>query len=298
MIDICNLERFATHDGEGIRSVVFFQGCPLRCPWCANPESQIIAQHLLYNEKLCSHCHTCEQHCPTTAIQFKESSFSWDASNCIYCHACEESCVQEALHFCGEQRSVDDIMSEVLKDKAYYETSNGGITISGGEPFVQFDNLMELLKRCKQEKLHVTIETCGQYPLSQLIEAYSYIDTFYFDIKHIDESIYNSTVKGNLKQVQENMQYLVKKDPTRVVFRVPVIPDFNYHFDTLTSIIDMAKLYAIKEVHLLPYHLLGKGKYDKMMRSYTWSTTSIKEEELLPYQTYANQIGVPIKIGG
>lgn len=298
MISVCNLERFATHDGDGIRSVVFFQGCPLRCPWCANPESQVIAQQLMYDELACIQCHSCVNVCPNNAITFHDKTLHWSQSQCKQCHACETECLQNAISFCGERRSIHDIMSEVMKDKAYYDTSNGGITISGGEPFVQFDQFLSLLKQCKKEQLHVTVETCGQYPLYQLEEAYPYIDTFYFDIKHIDPTIYQTTVHGDLKQVEENLHYLVSKDPTRVVFRTPVIPGFNYNTSTLYQILDMAKDMHVKEVHFLPYHTLALGKYKKMLLDYPWSTTSLKPNDLEPYKIYASQIGVSFKIGG
>lgn len=298
LINICNIERFATHDGEGIRTVIFFQGCPLRCPWCANPESQVIRPHLMYNEKKCVSCKTCESICPTKAIAFEGNHFTWDKTSCISCKACAEHCLYDAIDFSGKAMHIDDIMQEIMKDIDYYKTSNGGVTISGGEAFVQIDALVELLKQCKQECLHVTIETCGQYPLSSLQKAYPYIDTFYFDIKHIDENVYNEVVKGDLKQVQDNLQYLIHEDPQKIVFRVPVIPNFNNDDETLKAILDMAKQYQVKEVHFLPYHTLGKMKYEKMMEEYTWSTTMMKEEDLYPYQEYADNIGISFKIGG
>lgn len=298
MINICNIERFATHDGPGIRTVVFFQGCPLRCPWCANPESQIIQAHLLYDHKKCVGCQVCEQHCPTKAIQFTDHRFTWDRSLCIHCKACEQACLHHAIGFAGEQRSIDDIMEEIRKDKDYYRSSHGGVTISGGEAFMQFPQLMELLKKLKEEDLHVTIETCGQFPSEYLEQAYPYIDLFYFDIKHVDDDIYRSTVKGNRKQVQRNMEYLTRKDPDKIVFRVPVIPGFNYDDKTLNAIIDLAKQHHVKEVHFLPYHTLGKVKYEKMLQDYTWSPTMMKEEELEKYKPYALSQGITLKIGG
>lgn len=298
LINLCNIERFATHDGEGIRTVVFFQGCPLRCPWCANPESQLIQPHLMYNQKKCVQCHICENVCPTKSIVFKNEQFTWNKQTCIHCKACETSCLQNAIDFVGEAKSIDDIMMEVLKDKDYYETSNGGITISGGEPFVQFEAFLKLLKRCKKEQLPVTVETCGQYPLAHLQEAYPYIDIFYFDIKHVNPEVYEQTVKGKFDIVDQNMNFLVGQDPKKVVFRVPVIPNFNYDDKTLKAIIDMAKQYHVLEVHFLPYHTLGKVKYEKMMEQYTWSNTMLKEEDLNIYKDYAQSIGVTLKIGG
>lgn len=298
MINLCNIERFATHDGPGIRSVIFFQGCPLRCPWCANPESQVICSHLLYDEKKCIQCHQCEQHCPSQSIKFHQDQFTWNEASCLHCETCSKMCLHNAIEFVGKPMSIDAVMEEILKDKEYYETSHGGITISGGEAFLQLHGLIKLLRRLKKEQLHITIETCGQYPMSYLKQAYPYIDLFYFDIKHIDEKIYQDTIKGELSQVQENLRFLIQQDPDKVVFRVPVIPGFNYDDSTLHAIIDMANSYHIKEVHFLPYHTLGKVKYEKMQQVYPWSNTMLKEEELEPYKTYAENQHISLKIGG
>lgn len=297
MINLCNIERFATHDGDGIRTVVFLQGCPLRCPWCANPESQQIKTYLMYDKRKCIGCHSCAS-CPQKAITFINDHFHWDESLCIRCKACEHICLQDAISFVGEQRSIDSIMEEVLKDKDYYDRSSGGITISGGEPFVQFEGFMALLKRCKQEKLNVTVETCGQFPLRQLVEAYPYIDTYYFDIKHLDDDVYRKVVKGDLKRVTNNMEYLVKRNPEKVAFRVPVIPGFNDDEKVLTAIIDLAKTCKVREVHFLPYHTLGKIKYDKLMNHYEWSDKMMNEKLLAKYVQIAKLRSVKLKIGG
>lgn len=298
MINICNLERFATHDGEGIRTVVFFQGCPLRCPWCANPESQQIKTYLMYDQHKCVGCRQCEKNCPSSAIEFIDDKFHWHESKCINCKTCEDMCLNDAISFVGEKLSIDEIMNEVLKDKEYYENSNGGVTISGGEPFVQFDGFLELLKRCKEEKLNITVETCGQFPLRNLIEAYPYIDTYYFDIKHLDDDIYKKVVKGDLDRVTKNMEYLLRRDSKKVVFRVPVIPGFNDEEEILTAIIDLAKVSNVKEVHFLPYHTLGMVKYDKLLNNYEWDQRMMNEKHLQKYVKIAKLRNVNLKIGG
>ncbi|MEG0709757.1 MAG: glycyl-radical enzyme activating protein [Longicatena sp.] len=298
MIQVCNIERFATHDGEGIRSVIFFQGCPLRCPWCANPESQEMYTQLLYDQKKCVLCHTCERSCQQNAISFRNDQFHWDKTRCIACKTCEDECLQEAISFVGKAMSVEDIMVEIRKDRAYYEASNGGVSISGGEAFMQFDALMELLKVCKSEGYNVCMETCGQVSLEHLKEASPYIDTYYFDVKHVDEKKYQEVVKGNLEIVQYNLNYLTQKYHEKVVFRIPVIPGFNYEEKVLCAILDLAKDKKVKEVHFLPYHTLGKIKYDKLLREYPYTQQMLNEKDLFKYVKIAQEKGICLKIGG
>lgn len=298
MIEVSNIERFATHDGDGIRTVVFLKGCPLHCPWCANPETQEIASQLLYDQHKCIHCHTCEQGCPQHAISFLREQFQWDEQLCTRCSICEKNCPQEAIRFAGTSMSVEDIMVEIRKDKDYYDHSSGGVTISGGEAYVQFKGFLDLLKACKEERYHVCVETSGQVPLAHIQEADPFIDLYYFDIKHLDEQMYQKTIGGNLATVVKNMNYLVNRNPEKVVFRVPVIPGFNNQEELLCGILDLAKDKGVKEVHFLPYHTLGKVKYEKMLKTYAWQTKMMDEHELDIYLDIAKSKGVNLKIGG
>ena len=298
MINICNIERFATHDGDGIRTVVFLQGCPLRCPWCANPESQIIKTQLMHDKKKCIGCRNCEKVCPKQAIKFIDGKFMLDVKTCKACKKCADICLQEAISFSGEAMSVEQIVEEVMKDKDYYDASNGGVTLSGGECFVQFEGFFELLQAFKKEGLNITIETCGQFPLEHLIKADPYIDSYYFDIKHLDADIYRQVVKGDIDIVMRNVDYLIKKDPSKVVFRVPVIPGFNYNEDVLNRIIDFAAVSKVRELHFLPYHTLAMLKYEKLMHEYEWTKEKLSDDSLKAYVEIAKRKNVTLKIGG
>ena len=183
MIRISNIEKFATHDGPGIRTTVFLKGCPLHCPWCANPETWKMEPVLMHDKRKCVECKTCMGVCPQQAISFP---FKWDIDKCIYCKKCEEYCLQDAISFVGNDMEIDEVIKEILKDKDYFDQSNGGVTISGGEPFMQFDAFLELIKQCKDNGLHVAVETTGNYSLDTLKKALPYVDLFLMDLKHLD----------------------------------------------------------------------------------------------------------------
>ncbi len=283
MIDVLNIERFATHDGPGIRSVVFLQGCPLRCPWCANPESQKRKAQLMHTTNKCVKCKACEKKCPNHAIHINEQGLVYDEHLCERCGQCVDVCLHDALTLSSKPMHVDEIMEEVLKDKDYYEHSNGGITISGGEAFVQFDGLIKILKASKKHHLHTCIETTGQCSLNQLQEASKYTDLFLFDVKHLDAEVLKHITGGNASLILSNLEWLAKQDPSKVIIRVPVIPNFNYEETLLMDILAFASKWNIQEVHFLPYHTLGKAKYEKLQETYTWSTIMMDKKVLEPY---------------
>ncbi|QAT62833.1 MULTISPECIES: glycyl-radical enzyme activating protein [Tissierellales] len=298
-IKIFNIEKFATHDGEGIRTVVFMQGCPLHCPWCSNPESQCMDSHLFYTKKKCVHCHRCVQVCPTHAITFCEEHFSYDKEKCIHCKQCVSNCFNEAIEFSGILKTVEEIVAEVEKDKDYYDYTGGGVTISGGEPFLQFDGFLELLKALKKESLNIAVETTGQCTLTHLKQAIPYIDTFLFDVKHTDKEVLKSVTGGDLDMILNNLRYIAENYKERVIIRVPVIPKFNYEKDVLASIIKLGSELRVKEVHLLPYHTLGKNKYEKMQKPYRMEgIPTVNKSELLSYIDIGKVHNVTVKIGG
>ena len=207
MINVFNIEKFATHDGPGIRTTIFLKGCNLHCPWCANPESWSIKPTLMYDLRKCIKCKKCVNVCKQKAISF-DKKFLYDRLKCIYCKKCSESCLTQALTFAGKELSINTIVDEVMKDKDYFDNSNGGITISGGEPFVQFEAMIKLIKALKKQNLHIAIETTGNYPLEYLKQALPYLDLLLFDVKHSNHQKIKEVIGGNPKLIFNNLKFL------------------------------------------------------------------------------------------
>ncbi|WP_119865394.1 glycyl-radical enzyme activating protein [Clostridium isatidis] len=299
MIKLIEIERFALHDGPGIRTVVFLQGCSLYCPWCANPESQIINKHLMHYKNKCIKCKACLKVCPIKAIDFKGNKIIFNRKICNSCDKCAEACTQNAIAFCGEEKSIEEIIKEIMKDKDYYEDSKGGVTISGGEPFLQYKELLELLRAIKGKNIHTAVETTGNVEYEKFIMAEPLIDLFLFDIKHLNKDKLKDITGGDLNKIIKNLNYIALKNPDKLIVRVPVIPDFNYDDKVINEIMEFVSSYKIKELHLLPFHNLGKNKYEQLGRSYLYKDMkNLNKAELLKYIELGESMNIKVKIGG
>ena len=298
-LSIMEIERFAVHDGPGIRTVVFLQGCPLHCPWCSNPESQKRKPHLLHIKNKCIGCGRCEAICTRGNISIQDHFPVFNRQACVACKACERICPQNAIKFVGESITSSEIMEILLRDRDYYLNSGGGVTFSGGEAFTQFEGLMDLLIQCKNEKLHTSVETCGQVNLDKIKQALPLIDLFLFDIKHTDKDLLQKETGANLDTILTNLRYISSKSANKVTIRVPVIPGFNFNENTLREIFMLAKENRIKCVHLLPYHTLGKDKYEQLGLTYPYPCEQmLAKEELFPFKEMGEKMGLEIRIGG
>lgn len=254
-------------DGPGIRSVVFYKGCPLSCVWCHNPESKKSSVEIAFDGKACIDCGTCREVCPQEALS-RDNPFYIDRAKCDLCFLCADACPSGALDKVGKKMSVDDMMKKILPDKPFLETSGGGVTLSGGEPTLFMDFTSSLLKSLKQDNIHTLLETCGFFDLNKFMdEIYPYIDSIYFDIKIINSIAHKKYCGVSNDKILDNFTQLSKKaasDGKILLPRTPLIPDIT---DTETNIRDIAaflKSLNITEAALLAYNPLWHEKSDKV----------------------------------
>lgn len=264
---VFNIQKCSVHDGPGIRTIVFLKGCPLSCRWCSNPESIHLEPDLAYNEGRCltlAKCQRCLEACPRGAIHATEDEhIQIDRSLCPNCDMpCAEACPSQALNIYGKRRTVDDVLRTVEQDAAFYARSTGGMTLSGGEPLLQIDFAMALLREARRRRIHTAIETCGRVPWENFEKAAPYINYFIYDIKHMDSATHKEFTGVPNDITLANLPKLSALVPEKTILcRTPVVPDFNDSEEAIQAICDFLKPFPNVEYELLPYHRLGTQKY-------------------------------------
>lgn len=279
---------------------MFLKGCHLRCPWCANPESQSFLPVLGHMTSKCVACMSCVAACPSKAISFvslDSSGFRFDATRCIECHLCERACLHEAVGLMGETRTVGEVVDLALRDEDYYEASGGGITLSGGEPLLSPTEATALLREAHHAGMDTALESCYDVPLERVIAIEPYVDHFLGDLKHLDDEKMHQVTGGDNRRVKQAIRWLAKACPDKVNVHIPVIPGFNYDARTLMGMIDWLFDTGVRRINLLPYHTLGIQKYEKTGRTYTYPRQSLCDEDLKRYHEYALSLGMESKIG-
>lgn len=301
MLNVINLERFATHDGPGIRTVIFLKGCPLFCPWCANPETQEVRLPVLFhNANRCVGCRECERVCAPEggAISFGGGYFSFDAAKCSECGLCLRACLHDALEFCGRSRTVREVLDVAERDRDYYEASEGGgITVSGGEPLLHREWALPLLREAHARGLNTAVETTGNVSWETIEAVEPHVDHFLYDFKHIDDLTLRRVAGGNGPLIKENLERLAATHAEKINAHIPVIPGFNYDRHTLVSMIDWLRGIGITRLNLLPYHTLGLGKYQQLHLEYQVTGKSLADDALTEYHEYALSLGMESKVG-
>lgn len=262
---IFDIQRFCIHDGPGIRTTVFFKGCPLRCQWCHNPEGLETGCQLMYSFEKCIACGSCVNICKSNAHRINNGKHFLELSKCSSCMKCtKEICPAEALKPAGIKKSAESIIHEVLSDIKFFNESGGGLTLSGGEPFFQPDFALEILKKAKDHGLHTAVETSGMTSSEVISAAVKYTDLFLYDYKITGEEAHKKFTKVSQKPIIENLNQL-NTLAANIILRCPIIPGINTTDEHYMAIGDLTNKYKrILKVNLMPYHSIGVGKYEKL----------------------------------
>lgn len=266
---IINIQKYSIHDGDGIRTTAFFKGCPLKCTWCHNPESQRYTKEVLYYTERCTGCTACMEACPKKAITDEKGHVDTDRTRCDLCGTCLDYCLNNAREIVGKQYTVAELMKEFKKDSMFYEESGGGVTLSGGEVMAQdMDYMEELVKRLHRQGIDVTIDTCGQAPYENFQRILPYVHTFLYDIKLIDSEKHKKYTAFGNETILDNLKRL-SQDGARIYIRIPTIEGVNADDENMNGIIRFIKENVnAAQINLLPYHNTGKSKYEKLSRTY------------------------------
>ncbi|MDI6743036.1 MAG: glycyl-radical enzyme activating protein [Smithella sp.] len=254
-------------DGPGIRSVVFFKGCPLSCVWCHNPESKKAAEEISFDPNICIDCGSCRDVCPHDALS-RDNPLYIDRSKCDLCFLCADACPSGALERVGKNLTVDEILKKILPDKPFFETSGGGVTLSGGEPTLYMDFTSALLKSLKQNNIHTLLETCGHFDWERFTDKlYPYLDAIYFDIKILDGGVHKKYCGIGNEKILDNFSRLVQKsksDGKVLLPRTPLVPDITDTEANMRAIAGFLKNLDVAEASLLEFNPLWHEKIDKV----------------------------------
>ena len=292
---IFDIQRFSIHDGPGIRTTVFMQGCNLRCFWCHNPESQAMGPQIQFFPDKCVGCANCVRACTHNAQLLLGGQRLYVRDFCQTCGRCVEECFAEALVIKAKKMTVEQVLAEVEKDRDYYDASKGGVTFSGGEPLLQRDFLRALLRACKLKGLRTAVDTAANVPWAALEQVLPYTDIFLVDVKAHDEKLHQQGTGVGNRLILENLARLTH-GRAEVWVRIPVIPGYNDDPAELAAIADM--LYELKglwRVELLPFHHLGAGKYESLGLRYACAGLSTPSPDFMQdvAQTFADR-GLPV----
>jgi pyruvate formate lyase activating enzyme len=284
---VFNIQRYAIHDGSGVRTLVFMKGCPLQCRWCSNPEGQKGHPEIGFMAGRCVGAETCRARCadacPEEGITLSlEGKPVIDRGSCTHCLACSEACYYGALELIGREMTLEEVLREVEKDRPFYRRSGGGVTVGGGEPLMQAEFVAQLLAACQERHLHTAIETTGFGSRRQLEELLEHVDLAYFDVKHMDPARHRELTGVPNRVALENIGAALSVDRRcEVILRVTIIPGFNDSEENISASARFAVEAGCEKIELVPYHALGAGKYAQYGREYRMgSEVSPSREEM------------------
>ncbi len=293
---VFEIEKFAVHDGPGIRTVVFIKGCPLHCLWCHNPESQSFEPELLFHAEKCTVCGKCAAVCPEHCHTITAGKHTFDRTQCLHCGICSEHCPAEALNPAGRKMSVDEVMAEVLKDEVFYRNSGGGITLSGGEPLANFEFSFDLLKAAKQSGIHTAVETSGFAPWDRIRALLPLVDLWLWDVKTIPEK-HEKLTGVPAESILENLKK-VDQSGASIILRCPLVPGVNDSDMELRHIALLANEHPhVRQIDLEPYHPLGENKSRSLGRERVFHAEFASESDKSRWrEILSSQTQVPVRI--
>jgi len=287
---VFDVQGHSVHDGPGCRSLVFLSGCPLRCEWCANPEGQELKQQVMYQAKKCKYvdhnCRRCISACPYNAISESgdpEKPIVLDRSKCRECttYDCTEACIHESLNLSGKWMTVSELMDIINRDRRFWG-DGGGVTFTGGDPFMQKEFLTAILKKCKEAMIHTAVETSAQVDTESFLNAFQYLDFAFIDIKHMDPDKHREATGVNNKLILKNIAALAASGwPGTLVIRIPIIEGFNDSDENITATAEFLNKIGLDIVNILPFHRLGDSKYNQLGMKYKYSDREGTPDEVM-----------------
>jgi len=262
--NVFQMQRWSVNDGDGIRTTVFLKGCPLRCKWCANPESWNCSLEIFFLAEKCSSCGRCANVCPAKAISVDSGGYSFNRNNCDACGKCCEACPVGARKMIGLQLTIEEIMRVLKRDAIFYRESGGGVTFSGGEPFMQPDFLRQLVAACKRINIDTAIETSGYFDWEQCKDIIPMLDCVFVDIKHMNDQRHRLLTGVSNRPILENIKLISQNNPYTII-RVPLIDGVNADEKNIRSMCSFLQQHTqIAGIELLHYHELGRAKYQAL----------------------------------
>ena len=296
---VFDIKKFSIHDGPGIRTTVFFKGCPLSCWWCHNPESQAPGPELVFWESRCIGCEACLEACDQGAISWDGDVISTDGEKCTLCGDCVEVCYAEAREVVGQEMTVAQVMAEIERDIAFYDESGGGVTFSGGEPLLQRDVLLALLQACKEKEIHTAVDTCGFATWETLDGVREHVDLFLYDLKLMDDAKHRKFTGVSNELILRNLQMLSTRGHN-IALRVPIIPGINDDDESVRQLGTFAAaLPHLNRLGILPYHHAGAEKCNRLHKVYgLLETRPPSDERMAEIGQIMRGLGLQIKIGG
>ena len=263
---IFNIQPYSINDGPGVRSTIFIKGCPLRCKWCHNPESNLMRPQLMFYSTKCIGCGRCADLCPQQAAHIVDGKAKTDRYLCTDCGKCTDICLMGAREIAGKMKTAEAVFHEIVKDKQYYQSSGGGITISGGEPLTKPDFCVELIEMCVKEGIHTAIETCGYASIDSVKQVFTKLDLVFMDLKALNSELHKALTGCSNELILKNMQYAYHDMKKNMVIRIPIVPGLNDGKENIqeSSLFIRDKLSEKVHVQLLPYHAMGNSKLENL----------------------------------